>query len=564
MDRELISLKLTMLRNSSRGLRIVGWALGGAAVLATWAVGVLAADDGVRYSALCVVFALWWVGGALGPVLTSGAGALRPDYFALLPIPRRTLGRGLLVSVFVSIASAYVLLALLAAVLHAGAVGPGTVAVVLAGAPLTWVLTVTTSRLVYGLLGAAMRTKLGTEIAGVQFGLMFAAMFTGWMVVQVAVESVTGLLTTGLPAGPVASAVDALPTSWMLLAVEAGAAGDWAAAWLLLLALAGLDVVLVLATVPLLVPRSRAVERRAAGRRSPGLVAGGGVLPATQVGAVTMKEVRQWRRDPWRALETSSAVWTGAAIGVFALLSGTNVALSAFSGLIVAGMLGLSGCNVYGQDGSAVWQNVVGQDATSVRADVRGRQWAMLVVFVPRALVVSAVFVALSQAWWTLPVLVAAIPATFGAAVGAAILVSAVGVSPGVDPRLRVGPNDATGNIALHVWVVLLLVCVSVAPTAAVVTWSRLSGEPGLVAAAALVGALNGLAAAWLWGRVAIRYLSTRMTDVFTRIRYGQVFREGRDGGVLDWIERTTLKGEQDMHARKRKERADRLAALRS
>lgn len=563
MDRELISLKFTMLRNGSRGLRMLGWVLGGVGVIATWAVGLLAADDGVRYSALCVVFALWWVGGALGPVLTSGAGALRPEFFALLPIPRRTLGRGLLVSVFVGIASAFVLLAVLAAAVHAVALEPATVLVVLAGAPLTWVLIITTSRLVYGLLGAAMRTRLGTEIAGVQFGLMFAAMFTGWMVVQVTVESVAGLLTSGLPAGPIGSVVNALPTSWPLRAVEAGAAGDWAAAGLLLVALAGLDVVLVLATVPLLVPRSRAVERRAARRRSPGLVAGGGVLPATQVGAVTMKEMRQWRRDPWRALETSSAVWTGVAIGVFALLSGTNAALAAFSGLIVAAMLGLSGCNVYGQDGSAVWQSVVGQDATSVRADVRGRQWAMLIVFVPRAVVVSALFLVLSQAWWTVPVLAAAIPATFGAAAGAAILVSAVGVSPGVDPRLRVGPNDATGNIALHVWVVLLLVCASVAPTAAFVVWSQISGEPGPVAASVVVGAINGVAAAWLWGRIAIGYLSTRMADVFTRIRYGQVFREQRGDGVLGWIERTTLEGEQKMHARKRKERADRLAARR-
>ena len=35
-----------------------------------------------------------------------------------------------------------------------------------------------------------------------------------------------------------------------------------------------------------------------------------------------MKEVRQWRRDAWRALESSTAVWTGAAIGVFAILGG--------------------------------------------------------------------------------------------------------------------------------------------------------------------------------------------------------------------------------------------------
>ena len=141
-------------------------------------------------------------------------------------------------------------------------------------------------------------------------------------------------------------------------------------------------------------------------------------------------------------------------------------------------MLGLSACNLYGQDGSAVWQNVVGQDETSVRSDVHGRQWAMLIVFLPRAILVTVPFLLLSQAWWTVPVLLAAIPAVFGAAAGIAILVSAIGVSPGVDPRRRLGPNDANGNIALHVWIVLLLVPVAVLPTAGMIVWSQLTGEP--------------------------------------------------------------------------------------
>ena len=73
-------------------------------------------------------------------------------------------------------------------------------------------------------------------------------------------------------------------------------------------------------------------------------------------------------------------------IGVFALLGGLHRGRRAFAGLIVAFMLGLSGCNLYGQDGSAVWQNVVGEDETSVRSDVRGRQWAMVIVFLPRVI----------------------------------------------------------------------------------------------------------------------------------------------------------------------------------
>lgn len=561
MDRLLISLKFTLLRNSSKGLRIAGWAAGGVLVVGTWLAAAFAADDDVRGSVLALAFAGWVTGTALGPVLLSGSGVLRPDYFALLPIDRWTLGRGLLTSVFVSTASGLVLLALLAASVHAVLLDPVTLVVVLVGAPLTWILAVTVSRLVYGLLGAAMRSKVGVEIAGIQFGLMFAVMFTGWMVVQAAVRTVPALLSAGLPEGPITAVLDAVPSSWPLLAIDRAATGDWAGAALLLGALALLDAVLVLATIAVLLPRADVPARRRTGRRlSAGLVDGGGLLPRTQLGAVIGKEHRQWTRDPWRALEVRSAVWTGVAIGFFAAVSGTYSVLAAFSGLIVAFMMSVAGLNLYGQDGTAVWQTIVGQDATAVRADVRGRQWAMVLVFLPQTLLITAVFLLVTGHSWVVPAVVAALPALFGVGSGAAVLTSAIGVSPGVDPRRRVGPNDANGNISLHLWVVLLLTTVGVLPTAAVVVLSLLTPSPPLAVAAVVVGSLNGGLVAWLYGRIAISYLDGRMPDVFSRIRYGQVFRSGSEG-VLGWVEQATLSGEQQMLAHRRKARQEKVAA---
>ncbi|WP_420271825.1 hypothetical protein, partial [Occultella aeris] len=420
MDRGLISLKFAMLRNSSAGMRKAGWVVGALLVAATWAAAALAADDGVRHSTLTLVFAMWAVGAMLGPVIMSGAGVLRPDYFTLLPVTRAALGRGLLVSVFVGVAAAYVLAALLAGTWHAVALSPATAVLAVVGAALTWIFVITLSRLTYGALGAAMRSKLGIEIAGVQFGIMFAMMFTGWIVVSVAVQSVPVLLREGLPAGPITTVLDAVPTSWGLLAIEAGAAGRIGTAVAWLVALAALDAVMVVATVLLLVPRSQRITARRGRPRSVRLVAGRGLLPATPTGAVIGKEMRQWRRDPWRALESSTGLWSGAIIGLFALLAGYTAPLAAFSGVIVALMLGLAGCNLYGQDGSAVWQNVVGESADSVRADVRGRQWAMALIFLPRAVVVSVVFLVLGGAWWAAPYVLALVPAAIGAAAGAA------------------------------------------------------------------------------------------------------------------------------------------------
>jgi len=561
VDRILISLKFTLLRNSSKGLRIVGWVVGAALVAATWLSAAIASGDQVRGSVLTLTFAGWVVGAAIGPVLMSGSGALRPDYFALLPIDRRALGRGLLVSTFVGIGSAYVLLAFASAAVHALLLDPASLVIVVVGAPLTWVFAITISRLVYGLLGAAMRSKIGVEIAGIQFGLMFAAIFTGWMVVQAAVESIPALVRDGLPAGPITAVLDAFPSSWPVLAVERAALGDWTGAALLLAGLTAVDALLVLATIAALTPRENVVARRRSGhRRSARLVDGGGLLPATQLGAVIGKEYRQWTRDPWRSLEVRSGVWTGIAIGFFALVSGDYSELAAFSGLIVAFMMSLAALNLYGQDGSAVWQTIVGQDATTIRSDVRGRQWAVVLVFLPHALLITVLFILITQHFWVVPAVVAALPALFGVGSGAALITSAVGVSPGVDPRRRVGPNDANGNVSLHVWVVMILTAIGVIPTAVVVVWALVAPSAAVSVVAVAVGVLNGWLVAWLYGRIAIGYLADRMPDVYSRIRYGQVFR-GQKTGVLDWLAKTTLKGEQQMLARRQKERQDTISA---
>ena len=77
---------------------------------------------------------------------------------------------------------------------------------------------------------------------------------------------------------------------------------------------------------------------------------------------------------------------------------------------------------------------------------------------------------------------------------------------------------------------------------------------------AALVGVLNGIAAAWVLGHIAIEYLGTRMVDVFSRIRYARTFSEGTSDGVPEWIAQATLKGEIRMQAAKQKARDDKLA----
>ncbi|MGH4016477.1 MAG: hypothetical protein ACRDSL_21615, partial [Pseudonocardiaceae bacterium] len=184
---ELIRLRFAIQRHTLGWKRLLGLVLGVAAAAGTWA-GTLLAAAGARADVLLLLLAVWLVGWVVGPILTSGASVLRPEYFALLPLDRSRLGAGLLASVFVGVGAAVTTAGMLALVGYAATVGSGprvaaAVAVGLVGAALLVVFTVALSRTVYALIGAAMRSHVGVEIAAIQYGLLVATLFAGWVVV---------------------------------------------------------------------------------------------------------------------------------------------------------------------------------------------------------------------------------------------------------------------------------------------------------------------------------------------------------------------------------------------
>lgn len=554
----LTSMKFAMLRHSPATMRRAGWVVGGVLVIITWVGHVRAADPEVRADVALLLFACWGVGAVMGPVSMSGAGVLRAEYFTLLPLSRSRLALGLLGAVFPGVASVYLLLAFLGVTVLAGYRSPALIPIAVLAAVLAWVVVITAARLLFAILGAAMGTRLGVEISALQFGFMIAGLFAGWMVVLQAAQTVPVLLEGGLPDGPVVTGLSMLPTSWPVLAIEAASVGAWpvTTGWILaLLCLAAVFlVVAAFALRPRLGHRATRARRRPVGSR---VLTGRSMLPDSPLGAVIGKELRQWWRDPWRALELRSAVYAGLAIGVLAFLSITYQALAPLSGLAIAFMLCVGGCNVYGQDGSAVWLSVVGERADTVGAEIRGRQIAMLMLFVPPAVVVSVLLVLITDEHWAWPVVLAGLPALFGAASGVAILCSVLGVSPGVDPRRRVGPNDAGGDLNLQgnlsVWSTIMLIT----PTAAALIVGFVSGAPWAPWAAIPIGVANGALAYLLLGRAAMVYLRTRLPTLFTRIRYGSL-PDGSAGGLLGWVESRSQAAEEQARAQKEQEKADR------
>ncbi len=518
---DLIRLKLAIQRHTHSWKRVLGLVAGVLAAAATWAV-VFVAEPAARTDVLLLVLAFWTAGWMIGPVLTSGAAMLRPEYFTLLPLSRRGLGAGLLASAFAGVGGAVTAIAALALIPYA--LAEATSATAIAAAVTGFVcavllvgFVVALSRTVYALLGAAMRTHLGVELAAVQYGLLLSSMTAGWVVVRPVLESIPTFLREGFGTIPARAVLEWTPFGLPLRAAGEMAAGRPLPALGSLALLAVATVVVKLAAIALLTPHigDRTVRRR---RRPLGSRAGW--LPASPLGAVVGKEIRTWWRDPWRSLEVRSAIWFGVFIAVYGAIAGVPE-IAGLAGVAVALTVALSGANLYGQDGTALWQLVVAESPESVRADIRGRQIGITVLFGLPALVLSALMMAVTGIFdYTVPIL-AVLIALLGVGSGTALVMSVLGATPGVDPHRRVNATDAGENTA-GIFAAFQIQLWATAPTsamAAVLTFARDSLPAWFGAATLAVALVNAVAGAWLGGALANRRLAARLPETFAKLR---------------------------------------------
>ncbi|MBR8743265.1 hypothetical protein [Nocardiopsis sp. MG754419] len=542
----LIKLKFALDRHTPSGTRWLTLALvvGGAAL--TWYLALNAASDAVRSSLLTLLFTLWAGVWMFAPTLTNGAGVLRPQYFTLLPLDRNRVGVGLLATMFVGVGPVMTLVAMGALVWHSWSADPATLFLGLLGTLALVVFIVSLSRLVFRALGAAMRTRVGMEIASLQWGLIVAGLFFGWVAIQPAIAATDELAARGVE-GTAASVLAVLPTSWPVLAVDAAAAGSWGAAFGWLGAFVLLTVVTVVITGRLLAPSVavRGMRQRSRPWGSRVLEHRGSWLPDTPLGAVIGKELRSWWRDPWRGFELRSALWAGLFVGVLGLISYLPQ-IAPFAGVIALLIMGMGASNMYGHDGTALWMTVLGQGEDTVRADVRGRQVAVAVLLVPASALLSTVMVFATGEFWAVPYVVAALIAFAGVSNGLSVLLSVVAVAPGTDPHKRVDAND-TGDHSFQSWVSLVAIPLLSSPTLLTAAVTMTAGASWVTVPVAL---LNGGLVAWLLGSLTIRHLERRLPEVFARIRYGGEVAvrsaPAPEGTMLERIERGTLERERE------------------
>ncbi len=419
----LIRMNLAMQRDGLTGTRrfwaIVGFIL----AIGTVALSILKTPQPViLVDLLAALFAAWTVILALAPVFGGAGRGVRPEHLALLPIPPRRLAIGLLGAAIVGLMPAIALVAFAALAVYGFQFGwlPGLAGVV--AALLQLLLGVLLARLVSTVMGVAMQTRLGMEIVALLFGLFLAVMSVGWFVIEPVVGQIGQILADGWPP-PIAIFFRLLPSGWGWLAIDAAGRGAWGLTAAIFLGFAGLVGSLLLLWAALLArdrsprPVSYAVRSRSPMSRVASLLR----LPSTPVGAVIAKELRTWRRDPWRVLNLRIALWTGLLIGMVPLLIGW-VDLLPFVGVVIVLMGGTLSGNLYAADGSALWQTVLTPGAE--RIDVRGRQWAWLLVLAPVSILATVILIPLSGRHWAWPVALSLLLATLGGGrrAGAALL----------------------------------------------------------------------------------------------------------------------------------------------
>lgn len=530
----LIRMKLALIRNSMTGGRaawmLVGAILGLLFAAATIWLTLVDIPGKVLGDLLAGVFALWALGWLIGP-LWGGSAVLRADHFTLLPVPRRQLAVGLLGAAFVGITTAVTALGFLALITYGARQGVVPALVAVPAAALQLVFVVLLSRVAYALIGVVAASRAGAAITGVLFAAMLVLTQSGWMIVVAIMYS--DILTTGFSAATTTT-LRAVPSSWGVVAVDAAGRGDWLTAIAAPSALALLCLLLLLIwSVELGKPRRARVTIRGSAGRAP--VAGGLLSGAT--GAIVRKELRTWWRDPLRI--TTAAVPVVWALGtvLLPLTFGARLLLP-WAGPALALFAITSAGNLYSQDGTALWQTLT---IGAQRADVRGRQWAYLIVFAPLTIVLSIGFPWWSGYSWAWPWVAALVPALLGGGAGLIVYASVFGLVPGPDAHKRpsnpLERADTTGQSNVLFWVGML----PAAPALAVVALGEQLGLPWLTWAGLPIGLVTGvLVARWL-GSLAVNRLTTHGSGLLDTMRTGRAAvavrpRTSRRGGTIEGL----------------------------
>ncbi len=525
----MIRMKLAMLRHTPGYLW--GWKTYGGLLLAitTIVMGMSQIHDAaIVTNRLCLAFASWTLGWILAPIQTGGGGdeTVMPEHFALLPIAPRKLATDLLAAAFVGLGPAFTAIAFAGVFIFGAQLGLVPALIAIPAMLLQLVFTVLLSRVTIGAAGAAMKSRLGLEFAALQYAFLVMLTFVGWVPFAALNKrgqlQESGDILVGRLPHALSRLVHMLPTGWGPVAVNAAHRSDWRVVFAGLAGLLALCVVLLLAWARLLTARLTTPATVSTGHM--------GVedqlplerfLPDSPLGGAIGREVRTWFREPRYALELRIAILSGLLIAAVPMLAGWWY-LVPWAGCITAIMAGSCACNIYGLEGSALWITLTTPDAE--RTDVRGKQWALIVIFAPVVLALTVILTVWNGESWVWPWVLAAVPALLGGAAGLMILVAIFGAVPVPESSRRSGNlmagADNTGSNIVMICSVPL-----VALPAVGVVWlgSEMAGAWKLAQWIGVpVGVATGALLFWWGGRIATRQLQRHGPELLTLMKYGK------------------------------------------
>jgi hypothetical protein len=512
----LIRMKLAIILNSMTGgraaLMVTGGVLGLLVAATTiWLSLVDPSGPGVVADLLATAYLVWLLGWMVGP-LWGASSVLRVDHFALLPVPRRQLAVGLLGAAFVGVTTAVTALAFLSLVVYGIRLGVLPALVAVPAVALQLVLVVLLSRASFTVLGRIARGRVGSVFTGLLLAAFLVLTQSGWIVVVAIAYS--EVLTTGFPSG-YSTVVRAIPSGWGVVAVESAHSGQWWRAVGLLAATGALVGLLLLGW-------SRTLgsfrHGRAAIRGSSTAPVATAPMLAGPTAAVVRKELRTWWRDPART--QMLAIVLGWALGTALLpLALGWTAVLPWAGPGMALMAATVACNLYAEDGTALWLTL---QTSTEREDLRGRQWAYLLVFGPLTVAVTVGFTLWSGYTWAWPWVLALVPALLGGGVGLAVFTSVVALAPGPDAHKRPDNPLEQAETPWQSQVLFWAGLLPPVPAVATVVVGTAFDNAVLVWAGGPIGLATGVFLGWWLGRAAIKRLRAKGPEMLFLMRTGR------------------------------------------
>lgn len=523
----MVRMKLSLLRHSMSGgrtaLMIIGGIIGSLLAVSTILLGVLYSSNDIAADLICIAFGLWMIGWIIGPMLVGGEGALKTEYFNLLPIVQRRLAVGMLGASFISIGPIVSLVACFSLIIYAARFGFWTVIVAVPAMLLQLVFFVLMSKVVLGTIGETSKSRLGLEFGALIIGAVIALLNVGWYLLP-AVN-----LFVEKPSPAISLAVRILPSGWAMVAIEAVYRSNYFLVASVLCGLALLCGLLFIVWVRLLSvsTTNEARMNRYSRNKSLFLSCASVLTPKTsKIGVVVLKELNTWMRDPQRGRLLRMGLWTGLFYGLFVSFGGVTL-LMPWTGVVLVMFSCVFSNNLYGFDGGALWMTIT--TPGSERVDVRGRQIAWLLIVAPASIVISLIFVHFSKLDWAWAWVLALLPSLLGGGAGLILFLSVYKIIPVTDPHRRgrgtivSGDDMNAGKLFLTNLLLLALLFIASIPTLVILTLGTLLHQNLLKWTGVPVGLCIGLLLAWGLGRLAYRRLETHGPDILSYMQCGGI-----------------------------------------